>query len=235
MLWYKCWLETRFLTRFLIVYAIFPIALFAFVRPPANVPQDSLAAVENAVGFFGLYYSMIPVLLAGSGIKAQAGPQGQQGLHASTHFTLSLPVSRLRLIATRAGLGMLETAAILAIVPGAVWIMHPVLRAQTTGSDLFLYWVTLSVCVSAVYSLGTLISTLIGDPLRGFASMFGVLILWWLLSRVPLPPSFDIFEAMGRSSPLFTHTLPWASMGVSLGAAGILFLAAVKVVQKQEY
>jgi negative regulator of sigma E activity len=40
---------------------------------------------------------------------------------------------------------------------------------------------------------------------------------------------------MGESSPLFTHTFPWASMGISLGTAAILFLAALKVVQTREY
>ena len=57
-----------------------------------------------------------------------------------------------------------------------------------------------------------------------------------LLSKaVSVPPSVNIFRAMGASSPLFTHTFPWASMGVSLVAAAILFLAAMRVVQTREY
>jgi hypothetical protein len=59
--------------------------------------------------------------------------------------------------------------------------------------------------------------------------------LWVLLSRPFLPPSLNIFRAMGQSSPLFTHTIPWASMGIALGAAAILLLAALKVVQTREY
>jgi hypothetical protein len=36
-----------------------------------------------------------------------------------------------------------------------------------------------------------------------------------LLSKtVSVPPSLNIFRAMGASSPLLTHTLPWGSMGV---------------------
>jgi ABC-2 type transport system permease protein len=174
VLWYKYWLETRFLAVFMVLYAMFPVALFALTPRPINAPQGSVAAVEGAVGFFAVYYSMIPVLLAGSGIKAQAGPRMTKGLYGSTYFTLSLPVSRFRLIATRAGIGMLETVGIFAIAPCAVWIMFPPLRAHITGSDLLLFWVTLFMCSSAIYFLGVLLSTILEDSWRGFASMFGV-------------------------------------------------------------
>ena len=235
MLWYKCWLETRLYITFMVLYAIFPIALAILNPRPANAPQNSLAAIEGAVGFFAVYYSMIPVLLAGSGIKTQAGPRTRADISGSRYFTLSLPVSRFRLIATRAGLGMLGTIGVFAIAPCAVWIMFPPLRIHITGSDLLLYWVTLSACASAIYFLGVLISTVLDDTWRGFAGMFGVVFLRWLLSTVPLPPSFDIFRAMGAFSPLFTHALPWESIAISLSAATILFLAALRVVQKQEH
>ena len=152
MLWYKYWLETRFLVLFMVLYAIFPVALLTLTPRPANAPQGSVATAQGAVGFFAVYYSMIPVLLAGSGIKAQAGPGATKGLYGSTYFTLSLPISRFRLIASRAGMGMLETAGIFAIAPCAVWIMFPPLRAHITGLDLLLYWLTLFMCGSAIYS-----------------------------------------------------------------------------------
>jgi hypothetical protein len=235
VLWYKFWLETRSLVLFMVVYAMFPVALSTLNPRPVNAPQGSLTAVESAVGFFALYYSMIPVLLAGSGIKAQASPGTTKGLYGSTYFTLSLPVSRFRLIASRAGIGLLETAGLLALAPGAVWIMFPPLRAHITGSDLMRFWVTLVVCGFAIHCLGVLLSTALEDPWRGFASMFGVVLLRWVLSTLSLPPFVNIFRAMGETSPLFTHTLPWASMGISLAASAMLFLAAARVVQMREY
>ena len=235
MLWYKYWLETRFLALFMIAYAIFPVALSLLNPRAANAPQGSLAAIENAVAFFGVYYSMIPVLLAGSGIRAQASPGATKGLYGSTYFTLSLPVSRLRLIASRAGIGMLETAGIFIIAPCAVWIVFPPLRAHITASDLMMFWVALFICGIALHFLGVLLSTVLEDPWRGFASMFGVVLLQWLLSTLPLPPAVNIFRAMGAASPLFTHTLPWATMGISLVASAVLFLVAARVVQMREY
>ena len=100
MLWYKSWLETKSLVLFMALYALFPIALFTLTpRPTTNAPDASLAAAQRALEFLPVYYSMIPVLLAGSGIKPQAGPVAAKGLIGSPYFTLSLPVNRFRLVA----------------------------------------------------------------------------------------------------------------------------------------
>ena len=236
MLWYKGWLETRFRILFMLSYAVFPIPLLTLTQHTVNPGHAaSLAEASGALGFFAFYYSLIPVMLAGSGIKTQIDIQARKGLYGSMYFTLSLPVSRLRLFATRAGLGMLEAAGVLAIVPCAAWIMFPSLWTHITGADLFAYWVTVSVCTSAFYSVGVLLSTFLDDIWQNMISMFGVIFLWGLLSRPFLPTSLNIFRAMGQSSPLFTHTLPWASMGIAFGAAAILLLAALKVVQTREY
>ena len=52
-----------------------------------------------------------------------------KGLHGSMYFTLSLPVSRFRLFATRAGLGMLEAAGVLAaLLPAQYGLCFPLPR-----------------------------------------------------------------------------------------------------------
>jgi hypothetical protein len=191
--------------------------------------------VAGIPGLIALCYPLILTVLAGSGIKTESDLQPRKGLHGSSYFTLSLPVSRFRLLATRAGLGMLEAAGVLAIAPCYIWTFFSALRMHLTGSDLFAYWVTLSICASAFYSLGVFLSTFLDDIWQYLTSVLGVVFFWWLLSRPFLPTSVNIFRAMGESSPLFTHTFPWASMGISLGTAAILFLAALKVVQTREY
>jgi hypothetical protein len=138
MLWYKGWLETRFFTLFMFLYAIFPIPLFTLVAPIP--PNPTLQDMQGFVGFFALYYSMVPVLLAGSGIKTP-GNSGKKGLHGSMYFTLSLPLSRFRLFATRVGLGMLEMAVVFAVAPCAVWAIFSPFRTHITNWDLCAYWV----------------------------------------------------------------------------------------------
>jgi len=235
MLWYKGWLETRFGVLFMLAFAVFPIALI-LAMPHANPePQASAAQPESGVQFFALYYSIVPLFLAGSGIKTQSA-QIKKGLHGSMYFTLSLPVSRFRLFATRVGLGMLQTVVILAIAPCTIWVIAIRSGARPDLQDLFVlfaFWVTLSVCASAIYFLGVLLSVFLDDPVRGLANMFGVVFLYGLLFKVPLLARVNIFRAM--VSPLFTHSLPWASMGISLGVAAVLGLAALRVVQTREY
>jgi len=234
MLWYKGWLETRLHAAFMLGFAVFPIPLFTLVTPhPANpAPQVSVAQAESAIGFFALYYSIVPLFLAGSGIKTQSA-QIRKGLHGSMYFTLSLPISRFRLFATRVSLGMLETIGILAIAPCFLQIVIIGPEDHVSPSDLFAFWVALSVCASAFYFLEVLLSIFLDEPLRHMIGMFGIVLLYGLLSKVPLLAPVNIFRAM--ISPLFTHSLPWASMGISLGVAAVLGWAALRVVQTREY
>jgi len=233
MLWYKGWLETRPMALFMLLFALFPIVLFLAVSRPANsAPQVSGGTAETAMTFNALYYSFIPLALAGSGIKTQSARM-KRGVHGSTYFTLSLPVSRFRLFATRAGLGILETIALLAIAPCALRIAAIGPEDHVSRSDLFGFWVTLTVCASAIYFLGVLLSTILEDPVRGWASMFGLVCVYGLLSKVPLLAPLNFFRAI--VSPLFTHSLPWTSMGISLAVAAVLGFLALRVVQTREY
>jgi len=234
MLWYKGWLETRFQAVFALLFAVFPILLFTLATPHAAnpAPQMSVAQAESAAGFFALYYSIVPLILAGSGVKAQSTWM-RKAVQGSVYFTLSLPVSRFRLFATRAGLGMLEAVAILTIAPCFLRIAFIEPQDHVSHSDLFAFWVTLSVCASAFHFLAVLLSTFLDDQARGWLSMLGLVCLYGLLSKVPLLAPVNIFRAM--VSPLFTHSFPWSSIGVSLGAAAVLGLAAFRVVQTREY
>jgi hypothetical protein len=65
--------------------------------------------------------------------------------------------------------------------------------------------------------------------------MFGVVVLRFLLDRLPVPAPVNIFKAMGEDSSLFTHSFPWARMAFSVGAAAILFLVGLRVAQTREY
>jgi hypothetical protein len=151
------------------------------------------------------------------------------------YFTLSLPVGRLRLLAIRAGLGMIETVGVLAALCCEAWLLYPAPRPYLMVSGLFAHWATVSLCLSVFYSLSVFLATFLDDQEGMGVSIALILLLLVLFRMVPVPPCVNIFRAMGASSPLFTHTFPWAGMGISLGVAAILFLAALKVVQTREY
>jgi hypothetical protein len=204
-------------------------ALFAALAPRGPNPF----AVERLFGIFSISWFLIAVMLAGAGIKTQAALVATKGLHGSMYVTLSLPVSRFRLLAVRAGLGFLETIGIIAVLCCGLWVALPGLKMRVSPSNTLEYFAAIVFCVSAFYFLGVLLAVFLDDIWQFMSSMFAVIFLQLVAAR--LPPFLNVFRAVGDSSPLFTHTLPWVSMGISLTVAAILFLVALKVVQAREY
>jgi hypothetical protein len=229
MLWYKGWLETRFRLLFALAFiGLFLVQLHAIgIKAPSGV--------KVAVGIAWIFVASISIMLAGAGIATQPSFQAAKGLHGSTLFTLSLPVSRLRLLAVRAGIGWLEMAGVIGAMWCGMWILFPVLRGTTTPAEMFKHTVALIACASGLYSVPVLLATFLDDQWRLFGSLgiFGA--LWWLSNHTPLPASANIFRAMGEGSPLIAHTMPWLAMAFSLELAAILFFAALKVAQAREY
>jgi hypothetical protein len=229
MLWYKGWLETRIklLIGFIWVGWFLGAEYFRGLKAPAGLVGLAVAAT-----FIG---AAVPVFLAGAGVNTQPAFQATKGLHGSTLFTLSLPVSRLRLLTTRAGFGWLVLAGTIGIMCCGMWILFPVLRAATPAAEMLEYAGALVACASGFYSISVLLATFLDDLWRMWGSMIAVGALWALFNETSLPASVNIFRAMSDRSPLITHTMPWTAMGLSLGLAAILFFAALKIVQSREY
>jgi hypothetical protein len=226
---YKGWLETRF--KLLMASAWMVWFLGAEYSRGLTAPAG-LTGLAVAASFIGV---TIPILFAGAGIATQPAFQATKGLHGSTLFTLSLPVSRLRLLATRAVLGWSFLAGAIATMCCAMWILFPVLRAATTPAQMLEYAGTFVACASGFYSIGVLLGTFLDEIWRIWGSMLSVGALWTLFNKTSLPVSLNVFRAMSDGSPLIAHTVPWMAMAFSLVFAAVLFVAALKVVQLREY
>lgn len=224
MLWYKAWLETRFRLLFSLVVVSSVLALLY-----SKKATDPRAVVGIATGLAAL----LCIMLAGAGIATQPAFQATKGLHGSILFTLSMPVSRFRLLVVRAGFGWLETVGGIGAVCCGMWFLFPV--GTATALDMLDYAGTLIACASGLYAVSVLLATFLDDQWRVWGSGIVFAALWWLLNRTPLPASMNIFRAMGEGSPLVAHTMPWLAMTCSLALAAILFFAAFKVVQRREY
>jgi hypothetical protein len=240
MLWQKAWLETRVRLLFgLCIYAAMFIGM-SFLKPPPSAPLAAIQPSEQVkaivgYGFATCAVAITAVMLAGAGIATQSAFQQTKGLHGSTLFTLSLPVSRLRLLSIRAGLGWLELAGFAFAFCAGMWAALAPLRATVLPGEMFRYAVTLVVCSAGLYSISVLLATFLDDIWRisGSMAVFGA--LWWIFNHAPPLASVNIFRAMGEGSPLVAHAMPWAAMAFSLCLGAILFFAALKVVQAREY
>jgi hypothetical protein len=239
MLWYKAWLETRWRLLLSLGTAGFFLALFRTMG--ARVGAGLSAPPPGARPIAGLALavtSMVVVIyswLAGTGIVTQSSFRTAKGLHGSTFFTLSLPVSRFRLLATRAGLGWLEMTGIIGANCWGMWLALPVVRGAVTGTEMFEHAVAVAACATSLYFLSVLLGTFLDEPWRMWGGMLAFLALWLLSNFGSLPASADIIRAMGEGSPMVAHTMPWTTMIFSLGSAVVLFIAAWRVVQVREY
>ena len=235
MLWLKGWLETRF--RLLYMLAFTAVPLYAMHSAGAHASARSVSGLaaglaSHVIPFFIVFTC---AFLAGAGIATQTPFQASKGLLGSSLFTLSMPVSRLRLLVVRAGIGWLETAALIGILCWEMWLALPLQGAGVTPIEMFEQAATLIACCSAVYFLAVLLGTVLEDQWRVFGTLIASAGIWLLGTKFSLPAFADIADGIGKRSPIAAHTIPWNTMAFSLGLSAILFFAALKIVQRREY
>jgi hypothetical protein len=235
MLWYKGWLETRFRLLFTLGFTTLILVLQYSAQNAAPPPGGKSAAFGLVMVSSPILVLMVCAMLGGAGIATQPSLQATKGLHGSTLFTLSLPVSRLRLLAVRASIGWFEAAGVIGALCCGMWLVSPAFRTTVTPVEMLEYAGTLIACASSLYCLSVLLASFLDDQWRAWGTMITSAALWWLSTHTPLPASANIIRAMRDGSPLLTHTMPWTAMAFSLGLAAVLLFAALKVVQTREY
>jgi len=235
MLWLKGWLETRF--RLLFILAFTAVPLYQMHSAGIHTSAGSVGGLAAGLStrLIPFYVVFVCAFLVGAGIGTQAPFRASKGLHGSTLFTLSLPVSRLRLLAVRAGIGWLETAAVTGVLCCEMWLAVPLLRAGVTPMEMFEQAATLIACSSTVYFTAVLLGTVLDDQWRLWGTLLVSVGIWLLCTKFSLPAFADIFHGIGERSPIVAHAIPWNTMAFSLGLSAILFFAALKIAQRREY
>jgi hypothetical protein len=229
MLWHKGWLESRYRLLFALGFVvIFQLLL----QKPIITPQGILAIVQFSIPVLVV---MSYTLVAGAGVATQPSFVASKGIHGSTLFTLSLPVTRLRLLSVRAAIGWLEGSGVIGVLCCVLWFRSPALRAMVGAGTMLHYAATLIACGSAIYSVSVLLGTFLDEQWRTWGTMLISAALWWLSAHSAFPVFLDIFQGMGKGSPLIAHTMPWGAIVFSVLLAVALFFAALRVLRAREY
>ena len=229
MLLLKGWLETRF--RMFI--PVFMAAWLLYAMHARSMPRQGILAIAQ--------YSMpvmvmiFFIILAGAGIATQSPFRATKGLHGSMMFTVSLPVSRLRLVAVRAAIGWLEAACLVGVMCSCQWRLSSALREITTPVGMLEQAAVLIACGSVAYFVSVVLATFLEDQWRIWGTMIAVAVMFWLSIKFSLPAAVDLIKAMGRGSPLVMHTMPWTTMGFAAGLSAVLFAVAVTIARMREY
>jgi hypothetical protein len=233
MLLFKAWLEVRWRFAFL-VGSILLIWLTPLWIPATGVHTSVPAARFWMVIQLAsvLLFIFTAIFLAGSGINTQGMYTFTPGFHGSMLFTLSLPISRRRLLFARAGLGALFTCFLVVVMSGYILYLRP---EATSVLQALAYLTRTMVCTMAIYSFSVLLSCLLDETWH----VTGAFIFWTTVFLMQSKSSWvaQVSPLRGMSLNCYpiTATMPWAPVIASLALTCAFLWIAVAVVQRKEY
>jgi ABC-type transport system involved in multi-copper enzyme maturation permease subunit len=255
MLWYKSWLETR--SRFLIGFVLlmlsavgvviaYPRAVKFLTRVPmidvgGELGRRIREGVELMHSYRGYVWSqwlrtnmtnmltLFAVLLGTGGLLSQASRGGAL-------FTLSLPVSRNRVLGVRAATGLAELL-VLALGPVLLLTVLSPAVGETYGvGDALVHGACLFIAGAVVFSLTFLLSSVFSDLWRpaligsGAAAVVGM-----CEPFVPTLSRYGLFGIMSGEIYFRDGRLPWLGLLASAAASAAMLYAATKSIARHDF
>ena len=166
------------------------------------------------------------------------GGSWQEQATGSASFTLSLPVSRRRLILTRAVVGAAEVI-VLAIVPLLlIWAISPIVGYSFPLGDAARHAVLIIGGGLIFYGWGVLLSHLMRNEFSVTTLALGVCLVLYVAFNVLRVETYNPFDLMSGKHYLDPNTfllrgdLPFLPLAVYLLGAAMIFLAA-KIAERQ--
>jgi ABC-type transport system involved in multi-copper enzyme maturation permease subunit len=164
-----------------------------------------------------------------------AGGLVSQSVRGGALFTLSLPVSRGRVLAVRAATALIELA-VLALVPTLVVVaLSPAIGESYPLGDALIHAACLVIAGSALFALAFALSTVFSDVWRPPLIALLVAVVLGLLDMVPALAPFGVFRVMSADSYFRGDGLPWPGLVASATAAALLLFAAVRNIARQDF
>ncbi len=234
MLWLKAWKEVRFRFALTVLLSIYIIALIIGWLPSelATNKWKNLKPAESAAKLwqiFVLVYGgvLLPIsakILAGAGINAQTSMGMSRGFHGSMGFLLSMPVSRTRILATRASAGVILMLIVSLASFGVAAAMVP------NASTPWAYFPNILVVASFFYAMAVWLSTIFDEF---WAGTIGLLMLGALGGYSSSLPGTWLDLASYLLSP--TPLIPAAQTSFLLILTALQLAAAIWIVENKEY
>ena len=252
MLWYKAWLETRW--RFAIGLALlmlsacaivvsYPAAMRALARLPVldgalgrQVAEKAALAREYRGYIWSQWFSetlrqlvaLFAVVLGTGGLLAQASGGGAL-------YTLSLPVSRGRVLGVRAATALAELL-ILVLVPALmIPLLSPMVGQSYRLTDAIVHATCMFVASSVLFSLTFLLSTVFADvwrpPLIALCTAVALRVIEVGLGA----QRFSLLSVMTAEPYFRGNGVPWVGLLVSAAVSAALTYAATRNIARHDF
>jgi ABC-2 type transport system permease protein len=259
MLWYKAWLETRW--RFLIGLVLLVCSAAAIVLvytrvmglvqplvplvPSVDAGSDIGRELREAADLLRSYRGYIwsqwfrqnmPQIWAIFAVMLGTGGLLTQTSRGGALYTLSMPVSRARLVGVRAATGLGELL-VLAIVPTLVLPLLSPLVGQTYGvGDAVVHGACLFIRGAVFFSLAFLLSTVFADVWRPALIAVCALAAVGFVEQVfhdALPTAW--FHVMSAESYFRGGGVPWPGLIVSALVSTAMLYGAVENISRRDF
>ena len=252
MLWYKAWLETRW--RFLIGLALLLCSAAATVLtypavvkliPPTTaansggvIEERIREAIELSRTYRGYMWShwfgqnleqwatLFAILLGTAGVLSQP---------AGALFTLSLPVSRKRLVGVRAATGLTELFVIVFVPSLLVSLLSPSIEQSFSPGATLVYSACFFAGVSFFFSLAFLLSTVFDDVWRPLLIAIAIAFVLSMFGRILTNAPADVYRVMSAETYFRSGHLPWIGLIVTAALSAAMLYAATANVTRRDF
>ena len=257
MLWHKAWLETRwrFISALLILMVLAGGNVYDYIATQRLLPrlnattaspaaeatglgamlQEAIELQKNFRGFIwyqafrqnltqmGVFFA---VLLGCGGLLSESS-------RGSALFTLSLPVTRKKLLKVRTGTGLAQCFAISMLPPLVISILAPSIGERFSIVDALAHGVCIFFVGAVFFSLASFLSTMFGDIWRPMLITLGIACVVAIASMAA--PQLGIFSVMNGESYFRNGSLPWAGLLTSAVLASALLYSAAETLERRDF
>ena len=255
MIVYKTWLDTRW--RFIIGLGLMLCsagsALFIYPQVVEMLPMAEGMQMDGALGaeirkavelsrtFTGYMWTqwnsqnlatmgtLFPVLLG-------AGAVVSQGMGGGAYYTLALPVSRRRLLATRAATGLVQVFAMVLLSFLLIAALAPAIGQSYGLGDALVYAVCAFFGASVWFSLTLLLATVFTDvwrPLLIGLAAGGLVGIAEIFFHDTIP--FGIYRTMNAETYFRDGSLPWLGLLACAAGSAAMIYAAVLNLERRNF
>ena len=252
MIWQHAFLETRW--RFLIGLVLLPVsaAFVALSYPQVTALSQSVTpAPDTALGreiaeamelsktyggyVWSQWFQQNGAQLAGlfAAIIGTGGLLSQTA--AARLFTLSLPVSRERLLAARAAAGLGQMLA-LTVVPALVIVLvSPLVGRSFPLLDALAYALCAFVGSAVFFSVAFFFSSMFGSVWAPIVLTLCSGAMLAALDRITGADRFSLIQMVHGESYFKGNGLPWPMFAVSLAVSAALLYSGTRLVARQDF
>ena len=252
MLWYKSWLETRW--RFLIGLGLFMLSaggvVYIYPQVMKLIPRLGDLDTSGALGqrlkeavalqrdYRGYIWSqwmrqnLTQMATLFAVILGSGGPYSQR----SELFTLSLPVSRQRLVSVRAAAGLAELLVIIVVSFLMIPMFSPSVGQSYSIGAALVHALCAFVASAAFFSLAALLSTSFSDIWRPLLIACAAAVVLWIAGEViaDLAP-YSIFTLMSGEEYFRSGQVPWIGLLVTASLSAAMLYAAVLNIERRDF